>query len=143
MGGYGSGPVTKLRRSGVKLHAPKGLVEGALPYFRLLATKAADHGLTHADGPMLGRLATALWLADQAAAVLAKEGLTVLDTAHNLEARKHPAVSVWRAAVGTADALAKQYGLTPASRARLLLSDDDGGPSLADVLFEEAAAHGD
>ena len=140
MGGYGSGPVPKVKRGArVKLHAPKGLVEGALPYFRTLADRAADHGLAHADGLMLAQLATALWLADAAAAALAKEGLTVLDTAHNVEARKHPAVSIWRAAVGTADALAKQFGLTPSSRARLLLNEDDGEQSLAEVLFSEVA----
>lgn len=142
MGGLGSGPTKVKRGAKVKLHTPDGLVEGAKPYFRSLAQRAAEHGLAHADGLMLGQLATALWLADQAAALIAKEGMTVQDTAHNLEARKHPAVSVWRAAVGTADALAKQFGLTPSSRARLGLAEDDEGPSMADVLFSEAAHHG-
>lgn len=143
MGGLGSGPTKVKRGVRVKLRKPDGLVAGAEPYFRLLAQRAADHGLAHADGPMLGQLATALWLADMAAAQIARDGLTVLDTAHNVEARKHPAVTIWRAAVATADGLAKQFGLTPSSRARLGLQDDDGEMSMADVLFSEVVPHGD
>lgn len=144
MGGFGSGPQRAAKRGGaVKLHTPKELVDGARPYFRMLAQRAAEHGLTQADAPMLGQLATALWLADAAAAQLATEGLTTTDASHGdgTEPRKHPAVSIWRAAVGTADALAKQFGLTPASRARLGLEEEGDEPSLAEVLFGEAARH--
>jgi len=142
MGGFGSGPLPKMKRGiAVKLHAPKTMPEKVVPYFRMLAGRAAEHGLTQADGPMLAQLATALWLADSAAAQLAEEGLTTSDLTHNggTEPRKHPAVSIWRAAVGTADALAKQFGLTPASRARLGLEEESDNPSLAEVLFGEAA----
>ncbi len=144
MGGLGSGPLRKTKRSSaVKLHAPKTMPEEIVPYFRMLTGRAAEHGLTQADGPMLAQLATALWLADSAAAQLAKDGLTTTDEAHGgSEPRKHPAVSIWRAAVGTADALAKQFGLTPASRARLGLEEKSDEPSLADVLFGEVAKHG-
>lgn len=147
MGGFGSGPQRKTKRSdgALKLHAPKTMPEQVVPYFRMLAGRAAAHGLTQADGPMLAQLATALWLADSAAAQLAAEGLTTTDVAHGTvsEPRKHPAVSIWRAAVGTADALAKQFGLTPASRARLGLEEESDEPSLADVLFGEVVRHGD
>jgi P27 family predicted phage terminase small subunit len=119
------------------------MVQEAQPYFRMLAQRAAEHGLTQADVPMLAQLATALWMADAAAAQIVAEGLTTTDTAHGdgTEPRKHPAVSIWRAAVGTADALAKQFGLTPASRARLGLEEESDEPSLAEVLFGEAARH--
>ena len=145
MGGFGSGPLRKTKRGvAVKLHAPKTMPEEVVPYFRMLAGRAAEHGLTQADGPMLAQLAAALWLADSAAAQLARDGLTTTDEAHGgLEPRKHPAVSIWRAAVGTADALAKQFGLTPASRARLGLDEVSEEPSLADVLFGEVVRHGD
>ncbi len=146
MGGFGSGPQRKTRRSGAtKLHAPAGLTEGAKPHFRNLAKRAAEHGLTQADVPMLAQLATALWLADEAAAKLMGEGILTRDQAHGdgTEMRKHPAFTIWRAAVATADALAKQFGLTPASRARLGLAEESDEPSLAEVLFGEAAHHGD
>ncbi len=146
MGGFGSGPLRKTKRSSaVKLHAPKTMPEETVPYFRMLAGRAAEHGLTQADGPMLAQLATALWLADSAAMQLAREGLTTSDVTHGdgTEPRKHPAVSIWRAAVGTADALAKQFGLTPASRARLGLEEESEEKSLAEVLFGEVVRHGD
>jgi phage terminase small subunit len=60
-----------------------------------------------------------------------------LDPVHGGQ-RKHPAFTVWRAAVATADGLSKQFGLTPASRARLLLDEPDTGKSLAEMLFEDA-----
>ncbi len=139
MGGMGSGPVRPVKREdgAVKLHTPKTLPEGAQPYFRDLARRATTHGLTQADAPMLGQLATALWLADSAVAQLVLEGLTEVDVAHGGMLKKHPAVSIWRAAVGTADALAKQFGLTPASRARLGLEEESQEKTLAEVLFEE------
>ena len=146
MGGFGSGPQRKAKRSdgAPKLHAPKTMPEQVVPYFRMLAGRAAEHGLTQADGPMLAQLAAALWLADAATAQLAKEGLTTTDVAHGnvSEPRKHPAVSIWRAAVGTADALAKQFGLTPASRARLGLEEESTEKTLAEVLFDEVVSHG-
>jgi P27 family predicted phage terminase small subunit len=128
----------------VKLHTPKTLPAPAQAYFREVAKRAAAHGLTQADAPMLGQLATALWMADAAAQLLVRDGLLMTDQAHGpeTELRKHPAVTIWRAAVATADGLAKQFGLTPASRARLGLQEDDGAPSLADVLFDEAVHHG-
>jgi len=147
MGGMGSGPQKAVRKAGgaVKLHTPKTLPEPAQPYFRELAKRASEHGLTQADAPMLGQLATALWMADASAKLLVAQGLLMADQAHGdgTELRKHPAVSIWRAAVATADGLAKQFGLTPASRARLGLQEQDGEPSLADVLFGEVAHHGD
>lgn len=142
MGGFGSGPQRSVkRRGGVKLHTPKELVEGARPYFRSLAGRAAEHGLTQADVPMLAQLATALWLADTAAAKLLDEGILTTDQAHGdgTEQRKHPAFTIWRNAVSVADMLAKQFGLTPASRARLGLEEGDDEESLADVLFGEVA----
>jgi P27 family predicted phage terminase small subunit len=92
---------------------------------------------------MLGQLATALWIADQAAQRMASDGLLMTDQAHGdgREMRKHPAFTIWRNAVAVADTLAKQFGLTPAARARLGLEQDDGAPSLAEVLFGEVADH--
>lgn len=174
MGGFGSGPQQKVRRSSAtKLHVPRGMPEGVKPYFRELAKRAAGHGLTQADAPMLAQLAAALWLADSALALMAEAslrklreaaeqtddeaevvgaplkgmalGMLMTDQAHGdgTELRKHPAFTIWRAAVGTADALAKQFGLTPASRARLGLEEKSDEPSLADVLFGEVVRHGD
>ncbi len=143
MGGFGSGPQAKSkgRKRATKLHTPKKLVEGARPYFRSLAGRAADHGLTQADVPILAQLATALWLADTAAAQMEAGGILITDIAHARELRKHPAYTIWRNAAALAASLAQQFGLTPASRARLGLEEDDGTESLADVLFGEVAHH--
>lgn len=147
MGGFGSGPQAKARRrkGAVKLHTPKELVEGARPYFRSLAGRAAEHGLTQADVPVLAQLATALWVADQAAQLMMEEGILTTDQAHGdgTEKRKHPAYTIWKNSAALAASLAQQFGLTPASRARLGLAEDDGEESLADVLWGKVVPHGD
>lgn len=147
MGGMGSGPQRRAKRAvgAAKLHTPKELPEGAQAYFRGLARRAAEHGLTQADVPMLAQLANALWLADLAVQRIAADGVLMADQAHGdgTELRKHPAFTIWRNAVVTADTIAKQFGLTPASRARLGLDEQSAEPSLAEVLFGEVAAHGE
>lgn len=145
MGGMGSGPQRRTKRTvgAAKLHTPKELPEGAQEHFRGVARRAAEHGLTQADVPMLAQLANALWMADLAAQRIAADGLLMTDQAHGdgTEMRKHPAFTIWRNAVVTADTIAKQFGLTPASRARLGLEEESGAPSLAEVLFGEAVNH--
>lgn len=128
MGGFGSGPAKRgqPRRESQKLRAPSGLVPEARSHFKRLAALAATHGLTRADEPMLAQLATALWMADAAAAQLAREGLTQADATHGGELRKHPAVTIWRAAMSAADALARQFGFSPSSRLRLGLEEASG-----------------
>lgn len=147
MGGIGSGPQrpAKRRSGAVKLHTPKEMPEGAKPYFRFMAQRASDHGLTQADVPMLAQLANALWLADRAVMLMAEDGILMTDQAHGdgTEKRKHPAFTIWRNAVSTADTIAKQFGMTPASRARLGLDESGEGPSLAEVLFGEVVGHRD
>jgi P27 family predicted phage terminase small subunit len=146
MGGFGSGRPPKVKRTQrAKLHTPETLPEGAAAYFRMLARRAGEHGLTQADVPMLAQLATALWIADQAALRMARDGLLMTDQSHGdgTELRKHPAFTIWRNAVTVADTLAKQFGMTPAARARLGLEQESGAPSLAEVLFGEAATHGE
>lgn len=137
MGGTGSGPQRKVRRTGPahRLYAPKDLVAGAVPYFRALAGRMTTHGLTQADVYMLGQLATALWIAGEAAQAMAEEGLLTTDKTHSSgEMRKQPAYTVWRNATDVSLRLAQQFGLTPASRARLGLEEEEEGPSLADLL---------
>lgn len=140
MGGMGSGPQKAVRRGGqVKLRAPERMVAGAERHFREVARRAKEHGLTQADQAALGMLATALWLFDEAAAALAAEGLTTADEAHGGEPRKHPAVSILRAAHSMALPLMGQFGLTPGSRARLGLAEESEVPSLAEILFAPVA----
>lgn len=142
MGAFGSGPGAKVsvrRDKRTKLRTPADMPKKIQPYFRRVVQRLGDNGLEHADIDLLAQYATALWIADEAARLLATEAIVETDTAHGsgTEVRKHPAFTIWRNAVATAQQLGQHFGATVASRARLGIQPEEEQLSLAELLFRE------
>lgn len=96
-------------------------------------------GLTAADEATVTTLAEATVLQRRAFAEIMAYGLLVPDMAHGGDLRRNPALIIWRTAVEVSRAAAGKLGATPLDRARLGLEEMSDEPSLADVLFGEAA----
>ncbi len=111
---------------------PAYLPEKAKELWRMLAPDLiATDRLRTEDLPAFEMMCMAYFFASVAGALLAEEGITILDAAHRDTPRSHPAARVWRDAVGVLRQLACEYGLTPSSRSRLELpasADDPQDP---------------
>jgi phage terminase small subunit len=116
--------------------APKGLGPKAVYIFYRFAQVLGDR-IQPEDASMLAQLAIAELMAIENAKLLldASNGpiqtrLLETDEAHDNESRKSPAFTQWRQSVETALKLAKEFGMTPASRARLQMGPD---PEIIDL----------
>jgi P27 family predicted phage terminase small subunit len=128
MGGLGSGPLSKgsgkVKRV-KRLNLPPGYPTAVESNFRWLATQLEGHNIAKVDVFAIADMAFYMWQKTEAMAQLVLEGITIPDEAHGKEARKHPALTVYRQADMQFQRLAIQFGMTPASRARLLLNDKE------------------
>lgn len=149
MGGKGSGrkpsAVTMLAhgRGGqvvdvpaVDLRVPAGTPKPAAAIYRRLVRDLRAAGiLADVDAPLLAQLATALWLNQDAAAALARDGAVYADPAHGGRLAKHPAFQVWRDTAATVRSLSALFGLSPADRQRLVgFGGESAATTFVDVL---------
>lgn len=133
MGGYGSGPVKKGKGAkrvvqAVRWTLPEGYPVEIESTFKWLVKQLEGHMVAKVDVFALADMAFYQWQKVEAMKQLAADGITVADGAHGGEPRKHPALTVYRQADMQFQRLALQFGMTPASRARLMPpepEDDD------------------
>ena len=93
--------------------------------------------LTIADGPALLLLCRHMARADEAAALMATEGVAVRDGAHGGDLKQSPAALVWARESAAAVRLLSSLGATVAARpARPVI---DSQESLAELLFSMVA----
>ncbi|WGD32009.1 phage terminase small subunit P27 family [Ancylobacter sp. WKF20] len=85
--------------------------------------------LTTGDVATLQSYCIAVGQVAQAAEIISKEGLT-FNGPHG--PRKHPAVAIQQGAMAQARLLAGELGLTPTSRSRPAMRDDDDADTLVD-----------
>lgn len=79
--------------------------------------------LTVADLSMLANYCTAVGQVAEAARIIGKEGLTFMSASGP---KKHPAVAIRSDGMTQARQIAGELGLTPASRSRPAMRDDNG-----------------
>ena len=93
--------------------------------------------LTIADGPALLLLCRHMARADEAAALMAEEGVAVRDGAHGGDLKQSPAALVWARESAAAARLLKELGATVTARpARPVIDSEE---SLAELLFSMVA----
>jgi P27 family predicted phage terminase small subunit len=88
-------------------------------YWRTVTALAPGEFAREPDTLLLAQLCEHLYVKDQAWRQLREAGITELDTAHNNEVRRHPAVMIWRQAADGARQCMSLLGMSPVSRARL------------------------
>jgi P27 family predicted phage terminase small subunit len=109
---------------------PTHLPAEAARFWREHVPRLVELGVvTEVDGPALAMMATHYALAREAAKVLKRDGILVLDE-RGLE-RKHPLLQVMRDNSAAFRAYAVQFGLTASARARLTIAE----PEEADEEF--------
>jgi len=113
---------------------PKGLSEHAGRWWRRVVPRLVEMGVVDrdADYGRLVMLAQAWGMAQAAYDKIQEEGLFRQD--ENNVTRKHPAHQVWRDSANVYNSLGKELGLTPMSRSRLGVKDDDGNDELIQFL---------
>lgn len=145
MGSRGPVAVRDVQRSGKRRgrrpQPSKAAAPEVVAAFRRVVNAAP--WLTVADAPMIEQLAEALVLQQAAFALLVPKKLLIVDRAHGNDLRRNPALIAWRTAAEVARAAAAKLGVSPMDRARLGLEEERDEPSLAQVLFGEAAHMGD
>jgi P27 family predicted phage terminase small subunit len=139
VGGIGSGKLKAKKGSSERLYAPVWLPGEARNIFSVLARQLEGHALQKADTLALALLSQWVWINKLALQEVVDKGILEEDSAHskdpeNPEMRKNPAISVARASTTLIGDIAKQFGMSPAARARLGLEEGAGGPSLAEIL---------
>lgn len=137
MGAMGSGPKPKLKKLTVKtakLKLPPGYPPVLRDLFNQLVAELNGYPLATVDAYSLADAAAYLWQKQEALKQLAKDGITTTDSAHGDEVRKHPALTVYRQADMQFQRLAIQFGMTPASRARLMPPEPEGDDPYEDYL---------
>lgn len=88
--------------------------------------------LTVADLPTLGAYCAAVAQVQEASRILEREGLTF---ATEQGPRKHPAVSIRNDAMTQMRQLGGELGLTPVSRSRPAMRDDDAAEDASDLAL--------
>jgi len=96
--------------------------EAKAEWRRVAPLLVARHILTDADLGTLESYAIAIGTVREARRVIAAEGLTFMGASGP---KRHPAVGVMNEAMGLALRLAAELGLTPVSRSRPSIRDDD------------------
>ena len=108
--------------------------------FEQLVEQLAAHGIVPVDLYALADAAFYQWQKVEAMKQLAAEGITTTDSAHGDERRKHPALTIYRQADMMFQKLCIQFGMTPASRARLMPPEQDDEDPYKDFLDGKAGA---
>jgi len=114
--------------------APQHLGRHAARWWRKVVPRLVELGIVdvRADYGRLVVLAQAWGMSQQAYQKIQDEGLFRQD--ENNVTRKHPAHQVWRDSANIYNSLGKELGLTPLSRSRLGVKDDDGNDELIQFL---------
>lgn len=106
--------------------------------FDQLTDQLAAHGIVPVDLYSLADMAFYQWQKIEAIKQLMAEGITTTDDAHGGERRKHPALTIYRQADMQFQKLCIQFGMTPASRARLMPPEQDDDDPYKDYLNGKA-----
>jgi len=114
--------------------APKGLSKSAQLWWRRIVPRLLELDVidVQADFGRLVLLSQAWGMAWDAYQTIQKEGLFRKD--EKGVTRKHPAHQVWRDSSAAYNSLGKELGLTPLSRNRLGVVDDDADGELIAFL---------
>lgn len=113
---------------GEPLAVPAWLDANLHAYWSMVAELAANE--TDApDALLMAQLCEHLYVKDEAWRMIVTDGITEMDTAHNNETRRHPAVIIWRQAADGARQCMSLLGMSPVSRARLKADGADGAQS--------------
>ena len=111
-------------------YAPRWLSKDAIDEWRRVVPELMERKiLTEADLGTLENYCAAIGSARECSRILQAEG-HVVATPHG--PKRHPASVAMKDAMGTARQLAAELGLTPVSRSRPTMRDDDDAGSLLD-----------
>jgi len=115
--------------------APKGLSKSAQLWWRKVVPRLIELDVidVSADYGRLVLLAQAWGMAQDAYKTLIREGILRKDDRGIT--RKHPAHQIWRDSSAAYNSLGKELGITPLSRKRLGVRDDEGLDELAAFLI--------
>lgn len=117
--------------------APRWLSEEARAEWRRLAPRLHAVGLlTEVDTQALGLLCEAFAQYVAAKAVVDREGMLLMSEKGN--AYQHPATGLMTQARGELMKWAREFGMTPSARTRIVVDTESAEPSLADLLAEAA-----
>ena len=117
--------------------APRWLSEEARAEWRRLAPRLHAVGLlTEVDSQALGLLCEAFAQYVAAKAVVDREGMLLMSEKGN--AYQHPATGLMTQARGELMKWAREFGMTPSARTRIVVDTGSEEPSLADLLAEAA-----
>jgi P27 family predicted phage terminase small subunit len=115
--------------------APRWLSEEARAEWRRLAPRLHAVGLlTEVDGLALAMLCEAFAQYMAAKTVVDGEGLLLVSEKGN--SYQHPAAGLMTQARGELMKWAREFGMTPSARTRIVVDTESAEPSLADLLFE-------
>lgn len=114
--------------SGEPLAVPAWLDANLHDYWQMVAALAANE-TGDPDALLLAQLCEHLYVKDKAWRAIIADGVTEMDTAHNNETRRHPAVMIWKQAADGARQCMSLLGMSPVSRARLKADSADGAQS--------------
>jgi P27 family predicted phage terminase small subunit len=115
--------------------APRWLGKEAKREWRRLAKGLVELGmLTELDAVALGMLCESLVQYREAAEVVAEEGMLARSDKGNLY--QHPAVGIMNSVRSDVLRWAREFGMTPSARSRIVVDAPGEEPSLADLLFE-------
>jgi P27 family predicted phage terminase small subunit len=115
--------------NGEPLPVPGWLDAELHSYWETVTALAPGEFAKAPDTLLIAQLCEHLYVKDQAWRQLREGGITELDTAHNNEVRRHPAVMIWRQAADGARQCMSLLGMSPVSRARLKADDAEGAKS--------------
>lgn len=114
---------------------PADLMEQAAQFWEAYAPKLEKLGLlTELDGLAFTMLSVHYHVAWQAMQILENQGYTDID-ANGVE-RKHPLLQVLRDNSSLMLRYAKEFGMTPSARSRMVVGSPDEGADLADILAQ-------
>ena len=117
--------------------APRWLSEEARAEWRRLAPRLHAVGLlTEVDGTALGLLCEAFAQYVTAKAVVDREGMLLVSEKGN--SYQHPAAGLMTQARGELMKWAREFGMTPSARTRIVVDTGSEERSLADLLAEAA-----
>lgn len=131
MGSYLSGKRKQRQQAtgdGEPLAVPAWL-DATLHDYWLMVAELTVHETDDPDALLMAQLCEHLYVKDRAWRMIVDAGITELDTAHNNETRRHPAVMIWRQAADGARQCMSLLGMSPVSRARLKADSADGAQS--------------
>ena len=115
--------------------APRWLSDEAKREWKRLAPRLHAVGLlTEVDGLALAMLCEAFAQYMAAKTVVDSEGLLLVSEKGN--SYQHPAAGLMTQARGELLKWAREFGMTPSARTRIVVDTDSAEPSLADLLFE-------